>query len=196
MEPLKSIKLDIDRILLQLLIPGIFAGLPFFLIFLNTYPDAMIIFKKSEGMCTTVLFIISITIGLFLEDLGAIIEYRFDKRNIIKYKRDENRDTENEWHQYLQLNISSEKCDIVAQRYVRSILIRMKFELSFCVSLIIMSIGLLILNLQISFIDSWFIFIILCILLPLVLSTYLLWEIRNSTRLLIKVRKLILEKKC
>ena len=89
-EILKEIKFDIDRILLQLLIPGLFACLPFFLIFLNGFPNAKIYFEKSDGMTTLCLFILSITVGLILEDIGSVIETKIcDRINKKKYCKHE-----------------------------------------------------------------------------------------------------------
>ncbi len=75
METMKNIKFDLNRILLQLLIPGIFSVLPFFLVFINSSNKYLLYFTKSEGMCTSLLIIVSLTIGLILEDLGSLIEF-------------------------------------------------------------------------------------------------------------------------
>lgn len=195
METLKGIKLDINRIILQLLIPGIFSATPFYLLFINSFDGAKEYLLKSDGICTTVLFIISLTMGLILEDFGAWVESGIDSCNKKKYKTKEEsyRDTDQEWDDYLKLEIQNEN-EIVAQRYLRTILIRMKFELSFFISLLVMILGLFFLNLKITFLDSWIKFILICVILPLAIALYLLIEARDSSRLMIKTRKLILDK--
>lgn len=186
---MKNIKFDIDRIILQLLIPGIFAVLPYFLIFINAYDEAKCYFKASEGICTTVLFILSISVGLVLEDIGSLIEFNiWDKINIKKYPKHNE-----EWERYLKLDLPV-NTDLIAQRYLRTVLIRMKFELSFGVALILMMIGLIILNYQIQFISSKITFIIVCIAIPFIISYYILWKSWNSSKLLIKTRKKILDR--
>lgn len=199
MDPLKNIKFDVNRILLQLFIPGIFAAVPFFLIAINGNDSCREYFSKSEGMSTTILIILALTIGLILEDLGSLIEYWFDKKNKNKYSKkitesppSTPRDTDEEWKKYLQLQ-SSEETDRIAQKYLRTILVRLKFEISFCVSLFLMVIGLIILNIQICFIAIFWKFLIVCLVIPLSVAAYLFWEAKNSTELLIKVRKWILE---
>lgn len=140
MEPLKDLKLDVNRIILELFVPGIFSVLPFFILFINKVPPANKYFSNSEGMATLVLFILSITVGLILEDIGSNIElYIWDCINLKKFPNHKN-----EWEQYLELNIAKNS-NLIAQRYLRTILLRMKFELSFGVSLLIMSTGLFLL---------------------------------------------------
>lgn len=195
METVKYIKFDINRIILQLLIPGIFSATPFYLLFINSFEGAKEYLLKSDAICTTVLFIISLTIGLILEDLGSWIERGIDNVNKKKYSTAEegNRDIDKEWDAYLKLEMKPES-DTVAQRYLRTILIRMKFELSFFVSLLVMIMGLVFLNLKISFLESWCKFSIICIALPLLIAIYLLWEASDSSKLMIKTRKRILDK--
>jgi hypothetical protein len=191
MEPLKSIKFDIDRIILQLVIPGLFSALPFFLLFINSHADVKEYFIKSEGICSAAIFIIALTFGLILEDLGSWVEDMIFDFYHRKYEKEDKRDVNKEWDQYLTLEIS-DQTDVVAQRYLRTILIRMKFEYSFSISLVVMIIGLVFLNSKIHFLSDNF--ILICVVIPILLSGYLMWEAKNSTELLIKIRKLILDK--
>jgi hypothetical protein len=190
MEPLKDLKLDVNRIILELFIPGIFSVLPFFILFINKVPSANKYFSNSEGMATLTLFILSIAAGLILEDIGSNIElYFWDRINLKKYSNHKI-----EWEQYLELNIAKNS-NLIAQRYLRTILLRMKFELSFGFSLLIMSIGLLLLQNETRFCDINFTFIFCSLIFPVVLSIFLFWESWSSSALLINTRRKIINTK-
>lgn len=189
METLKEIKFDIDRIILQLFIPGIFVVVPFFLLFVQSFASIKEYFLKSEGITTVALFILSITVGLILEDFGSLIEVKFwDALNKKKYP-----EIDDEWEAYLKLDLPS-NCDLVAQRYLRTILVRMKFELSFSISLILMTIGLIILNLNFPFSNFGLPFYFYGIILPLIIASYVLYESKISSELMLKTRKKIIDK--
>lgn len=188
-DSLKDLRFDINRIVFQLLIPGIFAVFPFFVLFLAKCDELKIYFKQSEGMCFVALFILSITAGLILEDIGSLIEKDvWDRVNKRKYP-----EAENEWERYLKLDLPID-VPLIAERYLRTIVVRMKFELSFGVALLIMVIGLILLRIQTGFIGSKCGFYAYCIVVPLILSIYILVESWNSTVLLINTRKKILDR--
>ena len=190
METLKGLKLDVNRIILELFIPGIFSVLPLFFLFINKFPAAREYFSQSEGMASLTLFIISLTAGLILEDLGSLFEaHVLDTVNLKKYPNHFK-----EWEEYLELNIPKES-ELVAQRYLRTILLRMKFEMSFAFSLIIMIVGLTILQVEIRFCESSCSFLIWGIALPFIITIFLLGESKSSSVLLIKTRRKIINTK-
>ena len=76
--------------------------------------------------------------GLILEDIGSRIEVGWDA--ILDSRPD---DQSGKWKEYLQLQIQDE---YVGQRYLRTIYVRFKFELSMAPSLAISTIGLIWLN--------------------------------------------------
>ena len=188
MDTFKDFNFDINRFILQLLIPGIFALFPYFLIILNNSESINNYFISNIFMMNAVLIIVSLTVGLLLENVGSVYEVVcLDKSNTIKYPNHED-----EWNQYLKLN--KENVDkIIAQGYIKKIYNRLKFELSFSFALIIMIVGLFILQFNIHFIESCVNFIIGCIIIPLSISIYTFKEAKSSTILLILNRKRILE---
>jgi hypothetical protein len=189
MEPLKDLKLDVNRIILELFVPGIFSVFPFFILFINKVPSVNKYFSNSDGMATIALFILSITVGLILEDIGSNIEvYILDCINLKKFPNHKI-----EWERYLELNIAKNS-NLIAQRYLRTILLRMKFELSFGVSLLIMSRGLFLLQNETNFFDKNT-FIYSCLIFPLALSIFMFWESWSSSVLLINTRRKIINAK-
>ncbi len=187
METIKGLKLDVNRIILELFIPGIFSVLPLFFLFINKFPAAREYFSQSEGMASLTLVILSLTAGLILEDLGSLFEaHILDSINLKKYPNHFK-----EWEEYLELNIPKES-ELVAQRYLRTILLRMKFEMSFAFSLIIMIVGLTILQVEIRFCESNCPFIIWCVTLPFFVTIFLIGESKSSSVLLIKTRSKII----
>lgn len=188
-DSLKDLRFDINRIVFQLLIPGIFAVLPFFVLFLTKCNEVKIYFKQSELMCFAALFVLSIAAGLILEDIGSLIEKCvWDRINKRRYP-----EAEDEWERYLKLDLPVD-VPLIAERYLRTIVVRMKFELSFSVALFVMIIGIILLRIQTGFISSKCSFCISCIIVPLLLSVYVFWESWNSTKLLINTRKKILNR--
>ena len=185
---LKELKLDIDRIVLQLFIPGFFALLPYSIIFFRKFPDVNNYLSKSDGLTSALIILLAITTGLILEDFGSLIEKEvWDKMNRSKFP---NMDLE--WNNYLMLELPKES-DLVAQRYLRTILIRMKFELSFSISLFIMIIGLTFLYHEIHYVDSFCTFICVSVIFPFLLGLYVLYESKTSSKLMIETRSKILE---
>jgi len=128
----------------------------------------------------SVVLISVLAAGLVLEDFGSRIEGsiwdRWLKARVSTFDQD--------WHIYLRLQAHEE---IVGQRYLRSILIRMKFELSMAPALIIHAIGLVWTNLGNSILDVYDLTVVVVILLAL--AAYLLWESWTSAQLLVELRK-------
>jgi hypothetical protein len=187
MDTFKDFKFDINRFILQLLIPGIIASFPYFIIIINNTESIQNFFISNIFMLNAVLIIVSLTVGLFLENVGSLYEaYCLDKINNKKYPNHEV-----EWDQYLKLD--KDKVDkIIAQGYIKKIYNRLKFELSFSFALIFMIVGLVILQCNIHFVKSCINFTVGCIIIPLAISIYTFIEAKNSTVLLIENRKRVL----
>ena len=157
--------------------------MPLFFLFINKFPEARQYFSQSEGMASLTLFILSLTAGLILEDLGSLFEANIlDTVNLKKYPNHFK-----EWEEYLELNIPKES-ELVAQRYLRTILLRMKFEMSFAFSLIIMIVGLTILQVEIRFCESICSFLMWCVVIPFIITIFLLRESKSSSVLIINTR--------
>jgi len=119
--------------------------------------------------------------GLLVEDIGSRIESRlFDKHLSGKPKFSRHHE---DWNRYLRLTFSIEP---VGQRYLRTILLRFKFEVGTAVALLLSSPGLFLTGLTFRWSLLWF---SLCV----ALAFGLMFEARCSHELLSEVRHEILE---
>lgn len=189
MEKLTSLGLTFDRVLIQLIIPGMVAVFPYFFIYLNHFPFDKEFLLKNPTILMTTLTILSLIAGIILENIGSIIEVKcYDKKNESKFPN-----YSEIWKKFLKLNYDAK--EPVGHRYLRNILLRMKFELSFGTALIPLSIGLIILDNQKVLIGSFFLKLFLLFFIPLGGALYLiLKEAYDSSVVLAKTRELLVEK--
>lgn len=189
MEKLTSLGLTFDRVLIQLIIPGMVSIFPYFVIYLYHFPsDKEFLFKNPTIIITTIT-ILSLIVGIIFENIGGMIEVKcYDKKNASKFA-----DYNETWEKFLTLNYDGK--EPIGHRYVRNILIRMKFELSFGIALVPLAIGLIILDAQHILISSVILKILLFYILPFGGSIYLLKkEAYDSSVVLAKTRKLLVDK--
>jgi hypothetical protein len=180
-----SLKSEIFRPFSILIIPGAVDIFPYIFVLWNTYPNAAIFVEKYPSH-TIVLFLIAVVaIGLVLEDFGSFFESLvYDK---ILNKQDP--DHLKNWHKYLGLAFEIEP---VGHRYIRTIVLRLKFELSFAFACILFWLGLLWLKiLDILIIPMGFLY--LSIILFLIVA-YLFWEGYSSAKVLSETRRDIIER--
>lgn len=142
MERLSSLPLSFDRVLIQILIPGLIGALPWLFILMDVFPSFhAFLFSCDRLMLVLVGVLFGVTTGLFLENAGAMIEVHVhDCRLKGKYK-----DFDDCWRQFLQLSYEHEP---VGHRYLRNLLMRMKFELSMGCALVSLSIGVMLYDLS------------------------------------------------
>lgn len=136
MEKISSLNLSFDKVLIHWIIPGLVIVLPYLL-----SSNAIFIKFRSyfyEGTLTVAisgLIITSLVIGLIIDIIGTYVEvYIFDRQ----LKKSEDVEFDENWKKYLAISYKNEP---VGQRYLRNVLMGMKFELSFGISLIITTIG-------------------------------------------------------
>lgn len=189
MEKLTSLGLTFDRVLIQLIIPGMISVFPFFVIYLYHFPSDRDFLFKNPTILVTIITILSLIIGIIWENIGSIIETKcYDKKNARKFA-----DYNETWEKFLTLNYDGK--EPTGHRYVRNILIRMKFELSFGIALIPSSVGLIILDCQHLLIKSCLLKTLLLFMIPIGGAIYLLTkEAYNSSVVLAKTRKLLVDK--
>lgn len=189
MEKLTSLNLSFDRVVIQLIIPGMIACYPFFILYFHFIPEAFKILLEDEVLSFILVFtFVSLVLGIIIENLGSRIEVRF-------YDRKQNipgSDYMKIWDKYLTLAYDPEP---IGQHYLRNILFRMKLELSIGISLIIMVIGLGIYNYYSTIFYSFWQNLLVIYLLPLSTAIYLLVsEGFASSKVLHNTRKLLVEK--
>ncbi len=190
MDKLTTLNLTFDRVLIQLITPGIIAGFPYILLFFNERPDVRDFFlTENKGLLLTFIVLVALVMGIILENFGSRIEVLFyDKRHSKKKS-----DYYDIWKKFLL--ISYEDSEPIGQRYLRNILFRMKFELSTGVGLIFMTLGLGIYNLTNTIFDSSTLNCFVVYILPLGTSIYLLvFEGWWSSEVLADTRKALVKK--
>src|SRR6478609_6920774 len=143
MEKLTSLNLSFDRVLIQLVTPGLLTSFPFILLFFNARPDVAEFFlQDSKGLLVTAIMLVALVMGIILENIGSRIEVNIYD-NLLSRKRKEYFET---WEKFLMIQYHGQ--EPIGHRYLRNILFRMKFELSAGAGLIIMTAGLGIYNID------------------------------------------------
>ena len=189
MDKLTTLNLTFDRVLIQLIIPGLLACFPYLLLFFEVQP-AILAFFLSNGvtLIATLVILLSLISGIILENLGSRIEvHYYDERQL-------KNDSEylDVWDKFLQLAYDKEP---IGQRYIRNILFRMKFELSVGAALVFMTIGLGIYNYTHTIFTNLWLNILVIYVTPLVGTLYLIFiEGWQSSKILHATRKLLVEK--
>lgn len=193
MNPSEFLSREIIRPLITLAIPGGVAIAPYVYL-LHTNATVVNLWENHETALIFFLLVISLAVGLLLEDIGSEIEnFFFD----CVEKNDPT------WNKYLKKPSYSELKDLGTNQegtyitetnkdYIRSIVLRLKFELGMFIAIVFAIPGLVLImrfNCQ-ELLDNynWIIGVIL-LLMPI----YLLIESRNSVYLLHERRKNIVK---
>ena len=138
MDPSTTLKNEIFRPLTMIVIPGAFSVAPFIAVLSFHFPRfGQFARAETNLFLLTLLFVITAA-GFVLEDLGSRIEDYWDAKLNNKYPG-----RAEFWHEYLRLKIQDE---YIGQRYLRTIYIRFKFELSMAPGLFCFLIGLIWVN--------------------------------------------------
>lgn len=143
MDKLTSLPLSPDRVLIQLVIPGGLGALPFIMLACEWSPAfRALLSMDSHFLMVAVCTVLSLVVGILLENLGSRFEVDYIDVRLAKEESEKGlKPTFNEiWDRFLQLSYVNEP---VGQRYLRNILVRLKFELSTGFALIGHSIGFL-----------------------------------------------------
>ena len=190
MEKLTSLNLTFDRVLIQLVTPGLLTSFPFILLFFNARPDVAEFFlQDSKGLLVTAIALVALVMGIILENIGSRIEVNIYD-NLLSRRRKEYFET---WEKFLMIQYQGQ--EPIGHRYLRNILFRMKFELSAGVGLIIMTAGLGIYNIDHVIFESFVLNLLIVYTLPLATSIYLLvFEGWRSAEVLAECRKSLVER--
>ena len=112
---------EVFRPLVTLFLPGMLAVCPWIFAVGSLYPRAAT-FAGEDRLETTILVVLAaLFIGLLCEDVGSELELVWDKRLDAR-----NGQHTQEWYDYLRLTFQAEP---IGHRYLRTILLRFKFEL-------------------------------------------------------------------
>ena len=126
---------EVFRPLVTLLIPGAIAISTWFVGLLWHFHDLQSLVHNNHADVALVLVLAMTFAGLVLEDLGARVETHWDAR---KDKRD-GKHVDN-WYAYLR---TAFKADPIGRRYLRALVLRLKFELGIAFAMVSAAGGIL-----------------------------------------------------
>lgn len=190
MDKLSSLSLSFDRVLVQIIVPGLIAIFPFFLLFLRSHPDCKAYFYSNPPITITAISLLSLISGLFLENLGG----RWEKSIMDTRLQREYPDFDQIWKRYLQCNFNGN--EPVGQSYFRNIVLRMKFELSAGIAMVPMTVGLWLLHFEKPIFTNCLLACLFLLILPVLIALYLLCiEAPSSARILAETRALLVSGK-
>jgi hypothetical protein len=180
-----AFKSDVFRSISTLLVPGVVALAPYALL-LNHYQPGIVSFADHYGVVYVALYLFAaLAAGFVLEDLGSHIEGEVWDELIQR----ETRCQESDWLAFLTLSPEANK-EKVGHRYLRTIILRLKFELSFGLALILLWFGLLLLDATLLLWTEAAVSVLsIVVLCP---AAYLLWESYRSSWVLANLRHLLL----
>jgi hypothetical protein len=126
---------EVFRPIVTLLIPGAIGISTWFIALVWHFTTIRTLVVANHGETGLVLLLAMIFAGLVFEDLGARVEKKLDE------KADERTEKHHsdEWYSYLRTAFLA---DPVGRRYVRTIVLRLKFELGVAFSMLSAAVGL------------------------------------------------------
>jgi hypothetical protein len=133
MDLISAFKSEVLRPIVTLVIPGATAIAPWVIVVSYYIPKVAEFWKNHPTAFVAIITACVLSAGLILEDIGASIE-------TFIWNRVADEATKQEWDKYLKLQLKDE---IVGQRYLQTILMRLKFELSMPPALVVFAMGLL-----------------------------------------------------
>lgn len=172
---------EVFRPIVSLVVPGFFATATMSIAAWQHFQTVPLLVDAHPGTAGVIMFLVILTAGLILEDVGARLERWFDTRlcNVDGYGRHLD-----EWYDYLRLALDKEP---IGHRYLRSLVLRLKFELGMTFASASFALG------GIAIKASWKWHIVLtCV--PLMSLWYFWYEAKTSNQELSNVRRELLKK--
>lgn len=172
---------EIFRPVVSLVVPGFYRISTLSIAVWQRHPYFQGIVERNPGLATAVALLIALTWGLVAEDLGARIERHLDE----KLKTEPGYQNHyGEWFEYLRIAFDKEP---VGHHYLRTLVLRLKFELGMAVS----SVPFLIFAFFLRVPCAWRIGFTF---MPVVLAIYFLCEAKCSNKALSKLRREMLKR--
>ena len=126
---------EVFRPLMTLFAPGAIALTPWVIGLMQRFPWFYSLINDNRTEATLMLTLIALISGMLLEDFGSHLESRiFDKA----LNAETNGRHMTDWDRYLRIVYETEP---IGAKYIRSILLRMKFELGMSTALLIAAAG-------------------------------------------------------
>jgi hypothetical protein len=147
MDVITGLKNELFRPLVSLVVPGSVAVAPFILVLQSRIPAVSAYWEQHPSVFISIAVVVVIAAALCLENIGSRIEESCWDRLLAKYDGE----FDSIWRRYLRLNTQDQ---IVGQRYLRTLLTRMKFELSMVPAILFHIVGLNWANAHLGFFSS------------------------------------------
>ena len=185
MDVVGSLKSEVFRPALMLLIPGLVAGAPFLFVLL-TYQPAVLDFADSHATLSTFLsFVASAVFGMITYDLGSHIEVSFIDRRL---KRKSNSTIVEDWYRYLRSYLPDR---LVAYNYIHDRVLFLHFELGMTAALPFCAVGTTwAWFVRCDFPTTWFIYSIAGLFFA---TFFFLYEACSTAQMLADLRKELLK---
>jgi hypothetical protein len=183
LEAASALKPDVYRVTAIVLVPGFVAAAPWVAGVFWPQIQSPMTWKEATLPISLTAFGIVLVVGFFLEDIGSRVEVAWADR----WLRRRAKRLSGLWWTYLAQRTDSE---IIAQRYLRSTLLRFKFELSMIPASILCATGLLVAQAMgngLGWVKSGSLAATLVLL-----SSYCMYEVRSTSVLLAKVRRTVI----
>jgi hypothetical protein len=123
---------EVFRPLVTLLIPGAIAISTWFIGLLWQFPDVKKTASENHAETGLILVLAMTFAGMALEDLGTRLESWLDSRQAGTHSED--------WYAYLRTAFS---VDPIGRRYIRTLVLRLKFELGTAFAMLVAGMGIL-----------------------------------------------------
>jgi hypothetical protein len=172
---------EVFRPVVTLVVPGFYASATISICLLQRFENLRRLLDAYPGAATIVFLLVILTLGLITEELGARIELQFD-RLLTKCAGYENHF--DEWFDYLRLAFTKEP---VGHRYLRTLVLRLKFELGMTVATVPFTLGAFWLPIPLV----WRLIVVAC---SISLGAYLCFEAQRGDKVLSELRREMLKK--
>ncbi len=172
---------EVFRPIVMLVVPGFYASSSATVSLFQRFPTPRTLIDKYPGAATVVYLLIILAVGLIMEEIGARLEIHFDRRvaKCVGYERHSE-----EWFDYLRIAFDKEP---VGHRYLRTLVLRLKFELGMTVATVPFAAGVL--SLQTVWVWRLIVFVG-----SIVIGTYLFYEAKCSNKALSELRREMLKR--
>jgi hypothetical protein len=172
---------EVFRPIVTLVVPGFYATASISISLLERFGSLRMLMDKYPGASTVIFLLVILAVGLTTEELGSRIEDHFD--NALK-KCAGYESHRKEWFDYLRLAFNKEP---IGHRYLRSLVLRLKFELGMTVATIPFAFGA-------PWLPIPWVWRSIVIAGSLGLGIYLNLEARSSNKTLSELRREMLKK--
>lgn len=128
---------EVFRPIATLALPGLASITPWIVLLLNTFSGLDEFRMEQPTSFGLIVFVFALVLGLIIEDIGSELEASDDEQ--LESKSFEKRLHMNEWYDYLA---NREVQETAGHRYLRSLVLRLKFELHLYIAAWVGSAGL------------------------------------------------------